>query len=345
MRIKDVAKEAGVSTATVSHVINNTRRVSEATRERVQRAVERCNYYPNAHARTLASGRSNMLGLVVSDISNPFFPELVKTVQWAALQRGYDLILADTSYDAQRTSSCVRRMIERQVAGVAIMTSELDPELADNLARRDVSVVLLDVGSVGERMSTVMVDYELGIEQAVRHLVELDHRRIAYIGGPVGLRSAARRLGAFQESIARHLPMAPPPAVYEGDFLLDGGRRAAVGMLSQPEHPSAVVVANDLMALGVMRECRRAGLAVPRDISIVGFDDIAFAALADPPLTTIGLSREQLGQAAVELLLKTIEPPRETGSEMHISTALVIRGSTASAKPHGHGSGRQLAGM
>ena len=344
MRIKDVAKEAGVSTATVSHVINNTRRVSDATRERVLRAVERCNYYPNAHARTLASGRSNMLGLLVSDISNPFFPELVQSIQWAAFQRGYDVILADTSYDAERTSSCVRRMIERQVAGVALMTSELDPDLVDNLSRRDVAVVFLDLGAAGDRMSTLMVDYEEGLEQAIRHLVDLNHERIAYIGGPAGLLSAAKRLQAFRESFARHLPLTPPPALYEADFHLEGGRRAATKMLSQPEHPTAVVVANDLMALGVLRECRRAGLSVPRDISIVGFDDIAFAALADPPLTTVRLSREELGNAAVEQLLKTIERPPQTGSEVRIATHLVIRGSTSSARPRGYGAGRQLAG-
>ncbi|HEU4387537.1 MAG TPA: LacI family DNA-binding transcriptional regulator [Blastocatellia bacterium] len=345
MRIKDVAKEAGVSTATVSHVINNTRRVSDATRERVLRAVERCNYYPNAQARTLASGRSNMLGLLVSDISNPFFPEIVKSVQEAASQRGYDVILADTSYDARRTSSCVRRMIERQVAGVALMTSELDPNLVDNLGRREVSVVFLDLGSAGGRMSTLMVDYEMGIEQAIRHLVELNHERIAYIGGPAGLFSAERRLQAFQRSFALHLPSAGIPPVYEGDFHVDGAKRAAARMLSQPEYPSAVVVANDLMALGVMRECRRAGLAIPRDISIVGFDDIAFAALADPPLTTVRLSREELGSSAVELLLKTIENPEQTGLEVRISTNLVIRGSTSSARPRGHDVGRQLAGL
>src|SRR5829696_6532898 len=157
MRIKDVAREAGVSTATVSHVINNTRYVSDKVRARVLEAIERCDYYPNAQARSLASGRSHTLGLVVSDIMNPFFPELVKSIEMAAFELGYDVVLANTNYDAGRTSSYVRRIIERKVAGVALMTSELDMALIDELARRDVCVVFLDLGSAGERMSNLVV--------------------------------------------------------------------------------------------------------------------------------------------------------------------------------------------
>lgn len=332
MRIKDVAREAGVSTATVSHVINKTRFVSDATREKVLRAIEKCGYYPNAHARSLASGRSHMLGVLVSDIANPFFPELVKSIEAAAFERGYDLILLNTNYDDERTSNYVRRIIERKVAGVALMTSELDTALIDELARRHVSVVFLDLGSAGECMSTIVVDYEMGIEEAIQHLVALGHRTIAYVGGPNRLRSATRRLEAFRESIARHLPKAPPPAIYEADFRLEGGRRAARKILAMSDLPTAVVVANDMMALGVMQECRAAGPLIPRDISIVGFDDIAFAVLADPPLTTVNLPREQLGRRAVEALMLTIERPDRQGVEIHIPTRLVVRGSTAEAR-------------
>ena len=233
MRIKDVAREAGVSTATVSHVINKTRFVSDATREKVLRAVEKCGYYPNAHARSLASGRSHVLGGLVSDVANPFFPELVKSIEEAAFERGYDLILLNTNYDDERTSKYVRRIIERKVAGVALMTSELDAALIDELARRHVSVVFLDLGSAGERMSNIVADYEMGIEEAIQHLVSLGHRTIAYVGGPNRLRSATRRLEAFRESVARHLPKAPPPAIYEADFRLEGGRRSARCMVGE----------------------------------------------------------------------------------------------------------------
>jgi DNA-binding LacI/PurR family transcriptional regulator len=332
MRIKDVAREAEVSTATVSHVINNTRFVSEEVRARVLEAIERCDYYPNAQARSLASGRSHTLGLVVSDIMNPFFPELVKSIEMAAFERGYDLVLANTNYDAERTSNYVRRIIERKVDGVALMTSELDTALIDELARKDVCVVFLDLGSAGEHMSNLAVNYAVGIEEAIQHLVSLGHERIAYISGPTRLRSAAKRLEAFRACVMEMLPDTHP-VIYEGDFKIEGGRRAAYEMIERDGLPTAVVAANDLTALGAMQEFRAAGLKIPHDVSIVGFDDIAFASLTDPPLTTICLPRTELGRRAVEALMTTIEHPSRQGVEIQIPTYLVMRGSTAPARP------------
>ncbi|HYY97896.1 MAG TPA: LacI family DNA-binding transcriptional regulator [Pyrinomonadaceae bacterium] len=330
--IKDVAREAGVSTATVSHVINSTRFVSDEVRARVLAAVERCGYYPNAHARSLASGRSHVLGLVVSDISNPFFPELVKSIETAAFERGYDVMLSNTNYDPERTSHYIRRFIERKLAGVVVMTSELDAELIGELAKREVSVVFLDLGEPGVHMSNLRVNYESGIEEAISHLVSLGHTEISFIGGPSHLRSAARRREAFLHSMKRHLPEARAE-VYRGDFKLEGGRRAACEMLDSRERPTAVVAANDMMALGAMVEFRAAGLHIPRDVSIVGFDDIAFATLCEPPLTTVCLPRMELGRRAVEALMSAIERPDQRGVEINIPTYLVTRGSTAAARP------------
>jgi DNA-binding LacI/PurR family transcriptional regulator len=332
MSIKDVAREAGVSTATVSHVLNRTRFVSEETRLKVISAIERCNYYPNAHARSLASGRSHTIGLLVSDISNPFFPELAKSVEDVAFERGYDVMLLNTKYDAKRTSHYVRRLIERKVAGVALMTSELDFAVIDELARKHVSVVFLDLGTAAERMSNLTVDYAMGITEAVRHLVQLGHKCIAYVGGPNRLRSAAKRLEAFRNALAQVLPNQEPFGVFEGDFQLDGGRRIAREILSGPALPTAIITANDMMALGVMQECRAAGVSIPGDVSIVGFDDIAFAALAYPTLTTVCLPRHELGRRAVEALIMTIEEPTHQGVEVRIPTYLVKRGSVDRAR-------------
>jgi LacI family transcriptional regulator len=335
MSIKDVAREAGVSTATVSHVINNSRFVSEETRARVLEAVERCDYYPNAHARSLASGRSHILGLLISDIANPFFPELVKSIESAAFERGYDVVLSNTNYDSERTSHYVKRLIERKVSGVALMTSELDATLVDELARRQVPVVFLDLDAPGVNMSNLCIDYREGIDEAVRHLVALNHRRLAFIGGPKRLRSAIKRRDAFREAVARYLPGAPPPPVYEGDFKLEGGRRAARAILAEKRLPTAVMAANDMMALGAMQEWRAAGLHIPSDISIVGFDDIAFAALCDPPLTTVCLPRTELGRRAVEALMAALEHPERVGVEVRVPTYLVERASTAPARDDG----------
>jgi DNA-binding LacI/PurR family transcriptional regulator len=329
MRLKDVARTAGVSTATVSHVINNTKYVSDVTREKVVRAIKQCNYYTNAHARSLASGRSNIIGLLVSDISNPFFPELVKSIEDAAFECGYNVILVNTNYDAVRAADYVRRLIELKVAGVALMTTELDSQLIDELAARKVPVVLHNVGTTGDHMSDVLVDYATGIEEAIQHLVALGHKRIAHIAGPARFRSARIRREAFLNSFARHLPDAPTPAVYEGDFKFAGGSRAAGEMLKLKPLPTAVLVANDLMALGAMHEFRDAGLKIPDDISIVGFDDITFAALSEPPLTTVCSPRAEIGRKAIEALMATIGKSAASGEEVRVETFLVSRGTTA----------------
>jgi DNA-binding LacI/PurR family transcriptional regulator len=231
--IKDVAREAGVSTATVSHVINSTRFVSEEVRARVLAAVEKCGYYPNAHARSLASGRSHVIGLVVSDISNPFFPELVKSIEAAAFERGYDVMLSNTNYDPERTSHYIRRFIERKLAGVVVMTSELDAELIGELAKREVSVVFLDLGEPSIHMSNLRVNYEAGIEEAIQaissalghHGELIVHRRPR----TPALRRAPSR-GFRRLDASKHLPDARPE-VFRGDFKLEGGRRAACEML------------------------------------------------------------------------------------------------------------------
>jgi LacI family transcriptional regulator len=329
--IKDIASEAGVSTATVSHVINKTRFVSEAVRARVLKAIELHDYYPNAHARSLASGSSRILGLVISDIANPFFPELVKSIESAAYEHGYDVVLSNTNYDAERTSHYVRRFIERKVAGVAVMTSEMDKSLIDELARREVSVVFLDSGEAGLHMSNLRVCYAEGIKQAILHLVELGHRNVAFISGLPHLRSAKRRLEAFRQTMQTVLPDAPEQ-IYPGDFRIEGGRRAALEILAAFELPTAVVAANDLMAFGAISEFRSAGLNVPRDISVVGFDDIAFSSLIEPALTTVNLPLGELGRLAVEALMTTLSSPTQHGIELSIPTRLVVRNSTAAAR-------------
>ena len=254
-----------MSTATVSRVINNFSYVSPENRERVLDAVRRHNYYPSAHARSLASGRSNLIGLVISDIANPFFPELVKGIEAAAYEQGYEVILADTNYDPRRLSNYVRRFIERGVHGVALMVSEFNSALLDELARCEVSVVFLDLGKPGPHLSNLTVNYQDGIEQAVAHLVQLGHTRIAYVGGPTELRSARRRETAFVRSYKKFLGKDHEPSSrYEGDFRIEGGRKAGEALIADPRRYTAVMVANDMMALGVVRAARAAKISHSR---------------------------------------------------------------------------------
>ena len=328
MKIQEVARRARVSTATVSRTINNPSLVDPQTAKRVWKAIEELRYYPNTQARSLVSGRSRIIGLIVSDITNPFFPELIKGFEDVAIHNGYEILISSTNYDSARMALCVRRMLERKVEGVAIMTSEMDKHLVDQLAHRNVPMVFLDVGPPGEGISNVVVDYAMGVNEAVSHLLSLGHRRIGFICGPLGLKSAQIRRTAFLRSLSEHGIDDADRLLEEADHTVDGGLAAMTRMLESKYAPTAVLASNDLTAIGMMRAVRRAGLAVPGDISIVGFDDIKLAEFTEPPLTTVRLSRQELAEHAFEALLSDLSGQAQPRREYTVETHLVIREST-----------------
>jgi len=266
--IRDVADLAGVSITTVSRTLNDPSLVDPATARRVMDVVNRKGYYPNTHARSLVSGKSRLLGLIVSDITNPFFPEIVQGFEEAAIGGGYDILIASTGYDSARMAICVRRMLERKVDGVVIMTSEMDSHLVDQLSYRDVRLVFLDVGQLGPAIANISVDYSMGIGEATEHLFALGHRRIAFISGPPQLTSAQIRRSAFLHSLRQR--GLDNNLVVEGDHRVTGALEAMNLLLSFPDRPTAVLTSNDLTAVGAMRAARLAGLRVPEDISVVG---------------------------------------------------------------------------
>jgi len=330
MDIKQVAKRAGVSTATVSRTINNLS-VKPGTARRVRQAIEELKYFPNTHARSLVSGRSRMLGLIVSDITNPFFPELVKGFEDAATAKGYEVLLSNTEYDSSRMANAVRRMLERKVDAVAIMTSEMGASFTQQFARRDIPMVFLDVGIVERHISNIKVDYASGISQAVEHLFELGHRRVAFISGPPNLKSARIRRSAFLKAM-KNRGMGDPAWIETGNHRIDGGFQAMSRVFERKPPPTAVLASNDLTAIGALRAIRRNGLHVPDDISVVGFDDIALAEFAEPPLTTVRLPREEIAGKAFEALLASLRDISRMGVEYLISPQLVVRESTAKAR-------------
>ncbi|MEZ5426895.1 MAG: LacI family DNA-binding transcriptional regulator [Pyrinomonadaceae bacterium] len=340
MNIKKVAEHAGVSTATVSRLINKTSYISPGTAKKVWRAIEELGYHPNVNARGLASGKSSLLGLIVSDIVNPFFPDLVKSFDEAALHHGYEIITANTNYDETRTLLRVRRLIERRVDGVAIMTSEMDQALVDELSTRGIPIVFLDTGKVKENISNIRIDYEQGVSQAVNHLLELGHRRIGYISGPLGLKSARIRRSAFLKFLKKKGIIEEKELVTIGDYKISGGKKAMEKLLKLEDRPTAVLTSNDLTAIGAMQALRSHGLHVPEDVSLIGFDDIALAATTDPPLTTVNVSRVKVAECAFESLLELIKHKTQKGREVHVGTHLVIRESTAKPSPKTRRSGR-----
>lgn len=329
MNIKEVAEHANVSTATVSRLINNTSYISPETAKKVWSAIEELGYYPNINARGLASGRSLLLGLIVSDIVNPFFPELVKSFEECAVEQGYEIITANTNYDSARTALRVRRLIERRVDGVAVMTSEMDQTLIDELSTRGIPIVFLDTGAVQENISNIRIDYEQGISEAVNHLLELGHRRIGFISGPLGLKSARIRRSAFLKFLRQQGIIEEKELVTMGNYKINGGKDAMNRLLKLKERPTAVLASNDLMAIGVLQALRIHGLHVPEDISLIGFDNIVLTESTDPPLTTVNVSRVKVGEFAFESLFELINSETKIGTERQVETKLIVRDSTA----------------
>jgi LacI family transcriptional regulator len=329
MNIAEIAKRANVSTATVSRAINQSGPVKAATARKVWRAITELNYYPNSHARTLVSGRSRLIGLIVSDITNPFFPELIRSFETHAAQQQYDLLLTSTDYLTSRMTTCLRRMLERKVDGVAMMTSEMDVSLIKELGRRGVPLVFMDVGQVGPKMSHVAIDYANGIKQAVDHVVGLGHRHIGFISGPLDLHSARTRRQAYLDALRAHGLAPDRRLVREGTHTADGGQKAMSALLRLSRRPTAVVCSNDWTAIGALHAIHEADLKVPGDISLVGFDDIPLVSYTTPTLTSVRMSAADVGATAFEALFKLIAEQRLEGDVYQVPTRLVIRESTA----------------
>ena len=335
MNIKVVANRAGVSTATVSRTINGSDKVSPATAERVRQAIADLNFYPDTNARALGSGRSNLYGLIISDITNPFFPELVKAFEDIAVEHGQEILIANTNYDPHIMEQCVIRMLQRKVDGLAIMTSEMDDRLLQVINRRDIPLVSLDTSSPAPGWGSVRLDYAAGIHAGVEHLAGLGHRRIGFVSGPMRLNSARVRLQAFLDAMEeRGYPVAEG-TIQEGDHRVDGGRDAMRRLLEATAggpRPSAVMGSNDLTAIGMLGAIHQAGLRVPDDLSVIGYDDIQLCQYTQPALTTLRLSRTEIATAAFRSLFKARRVPGapSTDGEDHIiQPTLTLRESTA----------------
>jgi DNA-binding LacI/PurR family transcriptional regulator len=327
--IRDVAKATGVSTATVSNVLNKTGKVGLDTRRVVLQAVKRMGYVPDVHARHLASRDRRTLGIIVSDIENPFFPEVVKGFETRARQLGYDVILSDTNYDPRRTREAADRMMEHKVRGVAIMTSEISVKLVHQLARRRIAVTFLDLAPARKYMSNLRIDYSSGVKQIVQHLYAKGHRRIAFVAGRPGLKSNTVRLEAYEECM-RDLGLEPGP-VFPGDLRFEGGLAAGLSIAKLSSLPTAVVAVNDLTAVGVVKGLLNSGFRVPEDISVTGFDKTRLAEYSNPSITTVDVHREILGQMAAEALHELSSAENPQGREYQIGAELVLGGSSGPA--------------
>ncbi len=334
MDIREIAKRAKVSTATVSRTINRIPTVNPTLAKRVWRVVDELGYYPNTQARALVSGRSRIFGLIVSEITNPFFPEIVQVFETIAVQNHYEILLTSTVHDPKRMETSVRRMIERRVDGVAVMTFGMEDLLLEDLRVRNVPLVFVDVGPPRPRISNIRIDYLHGIRQAVQHLAALRHERIAFITGPLHLKSAVARKIAFVQSMQEIGLPVQAELVMEGDHTLEGGMAALAKLLDGRIKPSAVLCSNDMTAIGVMRQSYEEKIRIPDGLSVVGFDDIRMAQFMLPPLTTVQMSQAELARMAFHALLSDVrrDSPAPNGTEYVLKTNLVLRESTALAQ-------------
>jgi DNA-binding LacI/PurR family transcriptional regulator len=327
--IDDVAAAAGVSKATVSRVISGTfTHIRPETRRRVEEAIAALNYRPSAVARSLSSSRTFTVGMLVSDVANPFYGDVIHGVEDEAITAGYNVLLANTNYNLERGLALIRSLIDRRADGVLIMSSSASDAWLEELARAAMPAVVLDWARRDiDAVSCVEVDFRPGIVEATAHLLALGHRRLGHVAGPLNLKTSRDRRDAFLDALEAGGVARGRVLVATGELTIEGGREAWCLMREERHTPTAVFCANDLMALGVLSAARAEGLRVPGDLSIIGLDDIWLAAQFDPPLTTVALPRYEIGALSMRMLLDLLRgasPERRT-----VSTSLVLRKSTA----------------
>ncbi len=327
--IIQVAKLAGVSPATVSRVANGHPTVARNLARKVWQAIEELGYTPNPQARALVSGRSRTLGLLVSEIVNPFFPELMQCFEDVAAEHDFEVMVGSSNYSLERARGFVRRLVQRKVEGVAIMTFRAESHLLDELIAEDIPLVTIDVSANAARSLILEVDYAQGINEAVQHLALLGHRRISFASGPMPHLTNVRRRDAFLHSMKKIGIPAQNAPVFIGDHTFEGGTQAAMHFLNMNPRPTALICSNDIMAVGVLRVMAERNMRVPRDMSVVGFDDIHLVEFVNPPLTTVRMSRLELARAAYKGL-EQLWTGDGSGSHgpIRIGTNLVIRQST-----------------
>ncbi|MGX8940618.1 ribose operon transcriptional repressor RbsR [Symbiopectobacterium sp. Eva_TO] len=328
--MKDVARLAGVSTSTVSHVINNNRFVSDTVRERVLAAVDSLNYAPSALARSLKINQTQTIGMLLTASSNPFYAEVVRGVERSCYERGYSLILCNTEGDHNRLDRSLETLMQKRVDGLLLMCTENHRPSSETISRYpSIPLVMMD-WSPFEGVSDVIKDNSLlGGDIATRHLIDSGYRNIACIAGPQDKTTAYNRLLGYRQAMQRAGLPVPDDYVVLGDFEFETGYQAMRKLLSLAQRPDAVFCNNDAMAVGVYHALYQAGFSIPRDMAVVGYDDIELARYMSPPLTTIHQPKDELGELAVDTLLYRLEHPETEPTVLVLTPELVMRESVA----------------
>jgi LacI family transcriptional regulator len=334
--IATVAEAAGVSIATVSRVVRGHADVHERTRARVLAVIEELGYRPSPLARALVSGRSRTLGLIVSDISNPFYPQLAREVEQSAAAEGWAVVICNTDDDPDVERQCLERLLDQGIGGIIHGSARLDSDAVEVMVKTDVPIVFVNRRPHGSKASYVLADNELGARKLTAHLLDLGHRRIGFIGGPDFACNARERLNGFLAMVEEHGEDATV-LVATGDFETETGRSVAADWLGDEEQrPTAIIGVNDMVALGAMEAVLAAGLRVPDDVAVAGFDDIELAGSALISLTSVAQHIDEMGRKAVRAVLRLARQPKARRRHMRevLEPELIVRRSTlATARP------------
>lgn len=323
--LEDVAHLAGVSRMTVSRVLNNRGGASDETQKRIRDAAEKLNYRPNAMARSLKSRRSYTIGVIVPDISNPFFPEIFRGAESVAQSHGYTLILSNVVESADREAEIFDKLVAQQVDGIIWCSARMPSDALAPVLATAQSVVLVNREAAPDLARSVVVDYALGARLGVDHLLAIGARRFGVIAGPEWAFGAHARLDGVKEALGAH--GIAPNAILFCDPTIEGGNTAAASLLAQGGRFDALICYNDLTAVGALMACRNLGIDVPGDVALIGFDDIDLAQLVTPTITSLGVPRYEIGRSAMTMLLKTVnrEPAEQ---KLVLQPKLLVRGST-----------------
>ena len=329
--MKTVARRAGVSSATVSRVINGSPLVAPETAEHVRKIIAELGFVPNLSATALKSGRSNTYGLIIPDLGNPFFPEFLLDFEQVLVENDHEILLATTQSSEEKLSRSVRRMLFRRVDGVVLMASEFDTREIEPILDHRIPIVTIDRRHSEPGCGDVSIDFEDGYRQAVLHLKELGHQAIGFIGGIEGLTTSRVRLEAFQQALRNAQLRFRANFVRPGDYRVGGGDAAMRSMLREKTHPTAVLTVNDLTAFGALRALHAAGISVPSQMSVVGFDGIVLGDAVQPQLTTISVSRRQMATRCLQALAKLKDDISKRGALFSVPVNLVVRESSGPA--------------
>ncbi|MDF2042750.1 MULTISPECIES: ribose operon transcriptional repressor RbsR [unclassified Pantoea] len=326
--MKDVARLAGVSTSTVSHVINNNRFVSDGVREKVEQAIRHLNYAPSALARSLKINQTHTIGMLLTTSSNPFYAEVVRGVEESCYQRGYSLILCNTAGDEERMNRSLETLMQKRVDGLLMMCTESHLPSADILNRYpSIPTVMMDWAPFEGRGDIIQDNALLGGELATQHLIDCGYTRIACIAGPQDKTPARMRLEGYRNAMTKSGLEILPGYVVNGDFEFQGGYNGMVELLALETPPEAVFTSNDAMAVGVYHALYQAGMRVPQQMAVMGYDDIELARYLTPPLSTIHQPKDALGELAIDTLIHRLSDPDASQQTLVLTPELVVRGS------------------